>query len=427
MKVFVVGGGGREHALCWKINQSDRVDEVFCAPGNAGISRIARTVDIPSTDINELANFAEEKGIDLTVVGPEAPLAAGIVDQFQDRGLPIFGPNQEAARLESSKVFTRKLTKEHGIPSPRFREFERADEAKNYLSSVSYPTVVKADGLAAGKGSIVCETEEEATEAVNRIMLEKDFGDAGNRLVVEEYLEGVEASLLAICQGTNLVILDPSQDHKQIYEGDEGPNTGGMGAYCPTPFVDAEMQEEIVREMFLPTLHAMNKKGVEFKGVLYAGLMLTNAGPKLLEYNVRFGDPEAQPILMRMESDLVPYLEAAVRGNLEELDAVSWLPDHALCVVAASEGYPIDYDTGYRISGLDSVSGEGVEVFHAGTALQDDEVVTDGGRVLGVTARGSDLKKARDRAYEEMEKIHFRGLQYRTDIGHHVFEREDLD
>lgn len=420
MDVLIVGGGGREHALTWKLNQSDQVDQLYCAPGNAGIGQLAERLKIPSSNTRQLADAAESNNIDLTVVGPEAPLAAGIVDVFEERDLAIFGPNKEAAKAEASKVFTRELSREQGVPSPGYKVFENASDALSHLETRTFPTVVKADGLAAGKGAFVCDTYDEAEEAVNTIMVDRKFGEAGDQIVVEECLEGQEASILAICSGTDLVVLAPSQDHKQIYEGDEGPNTGGMGAYCPTPFVDEQVREQVIENMFLPTLHGLQKKGIEYKGVLYAGLMLTQNGPRLLEYNVRFGDPEAQPILQRMDVDLFPYLLEAANGTLDNVDPVEWKSKHSLCVIAASEGYPIDYDTGYKITGVDDVgpSDEAV-VFHAGTDVRDGELVTDGGRVLGVSALGDTLESAQERAYDELEKIDFRGMTYRTDIGHH--------
>jgi len=426
MDVLIVGGGGREHALAWKLNQSDELDRLYCAPGNAGIADVAETVDIEDTALHDLADFAESRSVDLTVVGPEAPLARGIVDVFEERDLSIFGPNKEAARIEASKVFTRNLAHHQGVPSPGYRVFEEADEALDYLSDVSYPHVVKADGLAAGKGSYVCADEEEAGAAIEEIMIDRAFGDAGDRVVIEECLQGQEASILAICSGTDLLLLAPSQDHKQINEGDRGPNTGGMGAYCPTPFVDHEVREKIVEKMFLPTLHGLKQDGVSFCGVLYAGLMMTQNGPRLLEYNVRFGDPEAQPILQRMEGDLLPYLMEAANGRLDRLDPVEWSSRHALCAVAASEGYPGAYDTGYKITGVDDVGPpDDAVVFHAGTDRRDGDLVTDGGRVLGVSALGETLKAARDRAYAELDKIDFRGLTCRTDIGHHALSDSD--
>ncbi len=425
MDVLIVGGGGREHAIAWKLNKSPEVDTLYCAPGNAGIGQIAERFEIPSSNIEQLVDAAESNDIGLTVVGPEAPLARGIVDRFQERGLPVFGPNREAARIEASKVFTRRLTEQEGVPSPDYRIFEESSSALSYLDTLTFPAVVKADGLAAGKGSFVCNTYEEAEEAVKSIMEQREFGDAGDQIVVEECLQGQEASLLAICSGTDLMVLDPSQDHKQIYEGDEGPNTGGMGAYCPTPFVDEQVREQVIENMFLPTLHALQKRNIQYSGVLYAGLMLTQNGPRLLEYNVRFGDPEAQPILQRMDVDLFPYLLEASRGNLGKVDPVEWKPEHSLCVIAASEGYPMDYDTGYRISGVGNVGPEKEAlVFHAGTEMSDGELVTDGGRVLGVSALGSSLQHAQDRAYEELDKIDFRGMTYRADIGHHALSRK---
>lgn len=425
MKVLVVGGGGREHALVWKIAQSPEVDTVYCAPGNAGIAELAECVDINSTDIISLRKFAVNNEINLTVVGPEAPLCEGIVDAFEARDLRIFGPPEKAARLEGSKVFSKRLMERHNIPTATFRTFDSAERAKAYVDMVGAPLVVKADGLAGGKAAIVCESVEEAKRAVNRIMIEGEFGDAGDQLVIENCLEGEEASVLAFTDGHSIAILPTSQDHKAAYDGDEGPNTGGMGAYCPARVLSDELQNIVERDIIIQTIHAMNREDRPYRGVLYAGLMMDDDMPNVLEFNCRFGDPEMQPLAMMLKSDIVPILMATTDGTLKDAE-IEWHDGAAMCVIMASGGYPKDYETGKIIRGLDRVRDmDDVMVFHSGTRRSGDHVVTDGGRVLGITARGDTINEAHNLAYEAVDKIDFSGAHYRTDIGYRAIEREN--
>ncbi len=417
MKVLIVGSGGREHALAWKIAESPLVKQLYCAPGNAGIEQHAESVDIPVDDHNALRRFARDRGIDFTVVGPESPLCDGIVDCFEAWNLKIFGPSQKAARIEGSKVFAKQLMERHSIPTATFRTFDSADRAKAYIDMVGAPIVVKADGLAAGKAAIVCSTVEEAREAVNRIMIEEEFGEAGKQLIVEHCLQGEEVSVLALTDGHAIALLPPCQDHKPVYDGGEGPNTGGMGAYCPAPILSEPMENLIERDVIIQTIHAMNREERPYRGVLYSGLMIDGDFPNVLEYNCRFGDPEMQPLAMKLKSDIVPILLATIDGTLGELD-IEWHEGATLCVVMASGGYPGGYEKGKVITGLeDAAEMDDVMVFHSGTAVEGGRFVTDGGRVLGVTARGADIESARKRAYEAVEKIHFEGAHYRTDIG----------
>lgn len=423
MKVLVVGGGGREHALVWKIRQSPRVSEVFVAPGNAGTAKEATNVDIAATDVDAIVEFAKQYEIDLTVVGPEAPLVAGLVDALEEAGLKAFGPSAAAAELEGSKVFCKNLLHTADIPTASYQTFRTGDDAARYINdrysdpSEPVPVVVKADGLAAGKGVIVCETRSDALEAIDRIAGQKEFGAAGNELIIEERLMGQEASVLAITDGETIITLPAAQDHKPAYDGDTGPNTGGMGAYCPTPIVDEAMYEKIESDVLVPVVHAMKRARKPFKGVLYAGLMLTAAGPKVLEFNVRFGDPECQPLLMRLKTDLVDILEAAVEGKLSELPPLEWDERPSLCVVMASEGYPGSYEKGREITGLDDADMlDNVKVFHAGTSTEDGKVVNSGGRVLGVTAIGASVSAAKLQAYKAVQKIRWKGAWCRKDI-----------
>lgn len=416
MKVLVVGGGGREHALVWKIAQSPKVSQIFCAPGNAGIAKLAQCLPIGAEDIVALADFAQREGIDLTVVGPEAPLCAGIVDEFQRRGLRIFGPTKSAAEIEGSKVFCRQLLAKWNIPSPKFATFDDPNEAKAYIRQQGAPIVVKADGLAAGKGSIVCATLDEAFRAVDRIMVEREFGEAGKRVVVEEFLEGREASVMVFTDGRTVKPMLPSRDHKRLLDNDQGPNTGGMGAYCPVPDIDEALYDQIVETIMKPTIAALAAEGRPYKGVLYGGLMLTKEGPKVLEFNCRFGDPETQAVLPLLDADLVDICEAVIDERLHEVD-VRWKDGACICVVMASAGYPGAYEKGKVIAGIEEAEGEeGVIVFHAGTAMKDGRLVTSGGRVLGVTAIGRDFAEAAERVYKAVSKIHFDGAHYRRDI-----------
>ncbi|MQL53461.1 phosphoribosylamine--glycine ligase [Desulfofundulus thermobenzoicus] len=421
MKVLVVGGGGREHALVWKLSQSPRVKEIYCAPGNAGIASLARCVPVAAEDIPGLLAFARQEKVDLTVVGPEGPLTMGIVDSFSEAGLAIFGPTARAAAIEGSKVLAKEIMAKYHIPTARFASFTDAREAAAYIREKGAPCVVKADGLAAGKGVIVCETVAEALKAVETIMVQKAFGAAGARVVVEEYLTGEEASILAFTDGERVIPMVPAQDHKQVYDGDRGPNTGGMGAYAPAPVCTPEVQRAALEKILIPTVRAMAAEGRPYRGVLYAGLMITPDGPKVLEFNARFGDPEAQPVLMLLESDLVEIMEGLLAGRLSETD-IRWRPGAAVCVVLASGGYPGSYEKGKIISGLDTVPPD-VAVFHAGTALKDGQVVTSGGRVLGVTAMAPDIPAAIEKAYAALEHIHFAGMHYRRDIGRKALNR----
>ena len=420
MKILVVGSGGREHALVWKLRQSPLVQHIWCAPGNAGTGLDAENVNIPADDLPRLMKFARDRAVDLTVVGPEAPLVAGIVDEFRRNGLTIFGPTAAAARLEGSKVFTKKLLRRASIPTADFAVFTRYADAERYIEEgPEQPLVVKADGLAAGKGVAVCATRAEAKAAVRSMLVDRTFGAAGNQIIIEECLVGQEASILAIIDGDTIVPLDTAQDHKRAHDGDQGPNTGGMGAYSPAPVVTPEIMDEIVRRILIPTVHTMKVEGNPFSGVLYAGIMLTAGGPKVLEYNVRLGDPETQPVLMRLKSDLAQVLHMAATGRLHELDGLDWDPRPAVCVVMASGGYPGDYQSGAAISGLEHAAQiPDTKVFHAGTAMKNFEIVNSGGRVLGVTALGTDIANAKQLAYAAVDRISWKGGWCRRDIAH---------
>jgi phosphoribosylamine--glycine ligase len=424
MKVLVIGGGGREHALAWKVRQSPRVDKVYCAPGNAGTAKVATNVDISPDDITGLVRFAQTEKIDLTVVGPELPLTLGIVDEFARHRLPIFGPARSGARLEGSKVFTKELLRKYQIPTGFFGSFSDADDALRYIAEVGPPIVVKADGLASGKGVFICQTQKEAEQAVDEIMRTRIFGDAGEHVVIEEFLEGEEVSFIALTDGKTVRPLASSQDHKRALDGDRGPNTGGMGAYSPAPVVTDALHDRLMKEIMEPTVDALRLEGIDFRGVLYAGVMVTQYGPKVLEYNVRFGDPECQPLMLRLRSDLVDLMEACVERRLAA-QPIEWDGRAAACVVLAAGGYPGHYDKGKPISGLDRLDTwrDGV-VFHGGTALAGGEVVTSGGRVLGVTALGHTIRDAIDEAYRGVAQIHWDGMQYRRDIGFRALGRE---
>jgi len=415
MKVLVVGGGGREHALCWKISASPRVSRIYCAPGNAGISGIAECVDIKAGDIDRLIDFARSEKIDLTVVGPEDPLVKGLADAMEKQGLRVFGPRAGAAALEGSKVFSKNLMARYGIPSARYAAFDNAPEAEGYIKNLGGPCVVKADGLAAGKGVIVAASAEEALAAVRQIIVDKAFGAAGERILVEEMLTGEEVSILAFTDGKAVIPMLPAQDHKPACDGDKGLNTGGMGAYAPAPACTGEIYKFALEKILYPTVRAMDQEGRPYKGVLYAGLMITAQGPKVLEYNVRFGDPEAQPVLMMLKTDLVDIMEAVIDQKLEGMK-IEWREGASVCVVMASGGYPEGYRSGYEIKGLDAVP-EGVYVFHAGTKRDNGRIVTAGGRVLGVTAGGPDIPSAIDLAYKGVEAVSFKDMHYRKDIG----------
>lgn len=418
MRILVVGQGGREHALVWKLKQSPRVEKIFCAPGNAGTAADAVNVDIAATDIPGLLKFAKNERIDLTVVGPEAPLVAGITDDFLKAGLRVFGPTKKAAELEGSKTFSKELMRRAAVPTADFRVFTNAAEALSYLEEREVErVVVKADGLASGKGVVVCSTRAEAEQAIKRMLIHKEFGAAGERIVIEDRLEGQEASLLALVDGHTIIPLEAAQDHKAAHDGDTGPNTGGMGAYSPTPIITSELVDQVIEKILIPTVHELRKENRSFRGCLYAGLMLTNQGPKVLEYNVRFGDPETQAVLMRLKSDLATVLYAAADGKLSDCEPLDWDARPAVTVVMAAQGYPGDYPRGDVIRGLNEAAEvPDAKVFHAGTQLKDGQVVTNGGRVLGVTALGDDLSQAKLRAYQAVKCIRWDGAWCRKDI-----------
>lgn len=421
MKVLVIGGGGREHALVWKLAQSPRVTKIFCAPGNAGIEGLAECVQIAVEDIKGFTEFALREAIDLTVVGPEAPLTLGAVDAFEEAGLRVFGPSARAAAIEGSKVVAKEIMAKYNIPTAGYASFDNAREAEDYIRRLGAPCVVKADGLAAGKGVIVAGTVEEALAAVRLIMSDRAFGTAGDKVVIEEFLTGEEVSILAFTDGETVIPMLPAQDHKQVYDGDRGPNTGGMGAYSPAPVCTPETYRFALEKILVPTVRAMAAEGRPYRGVIYAGLMVTADGPKVLEFNARFGDPEAQPVLMMLETDLVDIMEAVIENRLNEIK-IEWKNGAAICVVLASGGYPGSYARGDVIHGLDHVP-PGVVVFHAGTALRDGQVVTSGGRVLGVTASGEDIPAAIELAYQGVGAISFKGMHYRRDIGQKALKR----
>ena len=418
MQVLVIGGGGREHALVWKIKQSPRVKKIYCAPGNAGTGEIAENIAIAADDIKSLLEFALQKEIGLTVVGPEQPLVMGIVDQFEEKGLRIFGPNARAAELEGSKSFAKDIMAKYGLPTAEYKTFSSADHAAEYIKFKNCPLVIKADGLAAGKGVLLCQTADEALAAVDSIMGKKSFGKAGNQIVVEEFLQGQEVSVLAFSDGKTVLLMDSAQDHKAAYDGDKGPNTGGMGAYSPAPVFTEIMRQKVRDQIMLPMISAMQQESRPFKGILYAGFMLTKTGSQILEFNVRFGDPETQPLLVRMDSDIIPIFEACIDGTLDQCP-LQWKNESSVCVVMAAEGYPGPYEKGKPISGLQYANSiQGVEVFHAGTKTKDGEVLTQGGRILGVTATGENTDTAIAKAYEAVDKIKWQGIHYRKDIGH---------
>lgn len=419
MKVLIVGSGGREHALAWKISQSSKVKKLYCAPGNGGTGEVAENVSISASDIQGLLNFASKEKIDLTVVGPELPLTLGIVDEFEKKGLKTFGPQKSAVQLEGSKVFAKNFMQRHKIPTAHFKVADSPKEAYDILDSgdFSFPLVVKADGLASGKGALVCRNSNKAQESVRSLMEERKFGDAGKRVVIEEFLRGNEASFMVISDGVKVVPLVTTMDHKAAFDGNKGPNTGGMGAISPSPFIDQDMFHQIIKSIVFPTVTRMLEEGRKYKGVLYAGLMLTEEGPKVLEYNCRFGDPETQPQMLRMESDLVEVLLGAVEEKLLESE-LKWNHKASGCVVVASGGYPIKYEKGKKIEGLDKAAQDsGVVIFHAGTRKENKEFYTDGGRVLGVCASEKTLKETMNKIYRAVSHIEFEAMHYRRDIG----------
>ena len=422
MKVLIVGSGGREHAIAWKVAQSPRVEKIYCAPGNAGIEEYAQCVDIGAMEFEKLAAFAKEEQIDLTVIGMDDPLVGGVVDVFEREGLRVFGPRKNAAVLEGSKAFSKDLMKKYGIPTAAYENFTDPKEALAYLETAKFPIVLKADGLALGKGVLICQDLEEAKAGVREIMEDKKFGSAGNTMVIEEFMTGREVSVLSFVDGKTIKTMTSAQDHKRAMDGDQGLNTGGMGTFSPSPFYTPEVDAFCRKHIYQPTVDAMAKEGRPFKGVIFFGLMLTEDGPKVLEYNARFGDPEAQVVLPRMKNDIVDVFEACIDGTLDQVD-LQFEDNAAVCVVLASEGYPVSYEKGFPIHGLENFKNkDGYYVFHAGTKKKDGQIVTNGGRVLGVVAKGEDLKKARANAYEAIKLVEFDNKYYRHDIGKAIDE-----
>ena len=415
MRVLILGSGGREHALAWKIAQSPKVNKIYCAPGNAGTASVAENIDISPDNIQALLNFALIKGIGLTVVGPEQPLVKGIADSFEESGLRVFGPSQRAAEIEGSKVFCKDLMKKYGIPTARYESFNSLDQVKLFTKE-DEPVVVKASGLASGKGVVLCRNGKEARSAIQSIMQGKVFGNAGDQVVIEEFLTGQEVSLLAFTDGKTILPLESAQDHKAAFDDDKGPNTGGMGAYSPAPIFTDELKKKVVDDIMIPTIRAMAKEGRYYRGILYAGLMLTESGPKVLEFNARFGDPETQPIMMRIKNDIVPIFEACIDGTLAT-QTLQWKPESTVCVVMAAKGYPGSYEKGNEITGLNLNENQQAMVFHAGTKLDNGKVLTNGGRVLGVTALGLNINQAIKNAYSVVDKIKWDGIHFRKDIG----------
>jgi len=422
MKIFVIGSGGREHVLVWKIAQSPLVNKIYCAPGNPGISELADNVNIAASDLEGLQRFAKEKKIDLTVVGPEDPLVVGIVDQFTASGLKIFGPTKAAAQLEGSKSFSKNLMKKYSISTAEFETFVLAKNAKNYVKQINkFPVVIKASGLAAGKGVLICENKSDAIIAISSIMENKKFGAAGNEIVIEEFLKGDEVSIFALCDGKNFRLLSTSQDHKKVYDDDKGKNTGGMGAYAPAPIATPEFMQLVEKQIIYPTINAMIKEEKPYKGLLYFGIIVTENGPKVLEYNCRFGDPETEVVLPLLESDLVPLMLATIDGNLKETDLIN-KPGFALDVVLTSGGYPDDYEKGKLITGLEDIDKD-LLVFHAGTKSADNKILTNGGRVLNIVGVDNDLLKAKNKVYENIKKINFDKMHYRKDIAYRALNK----
>ena len=422
MKVLIVGSGGREHAIAWSVAKSPKVDKIFCAPGNAGIAEFAECVNIGAMEFDKLVAFAKENAIDLTIIGMDDPLVGGVVDAFEAEGLRVFGPRKNAAIIEGSKAFSKDLMKKYNIPTAAYENFTDPDEAIKYLETVKMPIVLKADGLALGKGVLICNTLEEAKEGVKTLMLDKQFGDAGNEIVIEEFMTGREVSVLAFCDGKTIKCMTSAQDHKRAKDGDQGLNTGGMGTFSPSPFYNDEVEAFCEKYVYQPTIDAMAVEGRPFTGILFTGLMITEDGPKVLEYNARFGDPEAQVVLPRMKNDIIDVMEACIDGKLSDVE-LEFEDNAAVCVVLASDGYPEKYDKGFEIKGLDTFKDkDGYYVFHAGTKFDGDKIVTNGGRVLGVVAKGEDLKAARANAYKATEWIDFANKYKRNDIGKAIDE-----
>lgn len=424
MKVLIVGSGGREHAIAWSVAQSKRVDKIYCAPGNGGISQYAECVSIGAMEFEKLANFAKEKEIDLTIIGMDDPLVGGIVDVFEEKGLRVFGPRKNAAIIEGSKSFSKDLMKKYHIPTCHYEVFHSPEEALLYLETASFPIVLKADGLALGKGVLICNTPEEAETGITTLMLDKQFGSAGETVVIEDFMTGREVSVLCYCDGTHIKPMTSAQDHKRAKDGDQGLNTGGMGTFSPSPFYTPEIQKICEEQIFKPTMDAMKAEGRDFVGILFVGLMLTEDGPKVLEYNARFGDPEAQVVLPRMKNDIIDVIEACIDGKLSEVD-LQFEDNAAVCVVLASDGYPEKYDKNKKITGLEKFENkDGYYVFHAGTKKTDEGIFTNGGRVLGVTAKGATLKEARKNAYQAAEWVSFENKYMRSDIGKAIDDAE---
>lgn len=414
MKILVVGGGGREHAICWKLNNESNVEKIYCAPGNAGISSVAKCIDIQDSDIENLLKFAKENQIDLTIVGPEIPLVAGIVDAFEKEGLKIFGPNKECAQLEGSKAFSKDFMIRHNLPTAKYKEYTNLDEAISEIDSFGYPVVIKADGLAAGKGVVIPENREDAITTLKEMMSDHKFGNAGDKIVVEEFLNGIETSILAFVDNDTIVPMVSSKDHKKVFEGETGLNTGGMGTFSPSEIYTDELAKEIQEKILDKTLEGFKKDNLNYKGILFVGLMITEDGPKILEYNVRFGDPETQSVLFRLDTDLNKIISAILDNNLKNIE-INYSKEEAICVMLTSGGYPENYEKGKVISGLENLDSD-IVVFHSGTKFDNGNIVTNGGRVIGITAKGKTVKEAGEKVYENIKKINFEGMHYRKDI-----------
>lgn len=414
MKILVVGGGGREHAICWKLSKEANVDKIYCAPGNAGISNVAQCIDIQDSDIENLLNFAKENQIDLTIVGPEIPLVAGIVDKFEKEGLKIFGPNKKCAQLEGSKSFSKDFMIRHNLPTAKYKEYTDLDEAISEIDSFGYPVVIKADGLAAGKGVVISENREDAITTLKEMMSDKKFGNAGDKIVVEEFLTGIETSILAFVDNDTIVPMVSSKDHKKVFEGETGLNTGGMGTFSPSEIYTDELAKEVQEKILDKTLEGFKKDNLNYKGILFVGLMITEDGPKILEYNVRFGDPETQSVLFRLDTDLNKIISEILNNNLKNIE-INYSKEEAICVMLTSGGYPENYEKGKVISGLENLDSD-IVVFHSGTKFDNENIVTNGGRVIGITAKSKTVKEAAQKVYENIKKINFEKMHYRKDI-----------
>ena len=414
MKILVVGGGGREHAICWKLSNESNVEKIYCAPGNAGISNVAECVNIGDSDIEALLQFAKTNEIDLTIVGPEVPLVAGIVDEFEKENLKVFGPNKKCARLEGSKAFSKDFMIRHNLPTAKYKEYTDLDKAIDEIDEFGYPVVIKADGLAAGKGVVISENREDAIETLKEMMADHKFGNAGDKIVIEEFLTGVETSILAFVDNDTIVPMVSAKDHKKVFEGETGLNTGGMGTFSPSEIYTDELAKEIQEKILDKTLEGFKKDNLDYKGILFVGLMITEDGPKVLEYNVRFGDPETQSVLFRLNTDLNKIMTAIIDNNLKNIE-INYSKEEAICVMLTSGGYPEDYEKGKVITGLENLDSD-IVVFHSGTKFEGENIVTNGGRVIGITAKGNSVKEASDKVYENIKKINFEGMHYRKDI-----------